>query len=247
MEDKKQITSNNDYKVYYIPVSIIIAGIIIAGSTVWVNSPAGFNADSGSGAPVVAEEGFGNNLSDTAKNVNPVSKADHVRGNPKAKVTIIEYSDFECPFCSRFHPTVMQVLEEFSDDVNWVYRHFPLTSIHPSAMSAAIASECAGDVGGNDAFWGFTDKLFSNQHSLGNSLYTRIASEIGLSEDAFSSCLNSGKYQDKVRADMQNATDAGGRGTPFSVIVTDKGDVFPFSGALPYENVRALVVEALKN
>lgn len=84
---------------------------------------------------------------------------DHIRGNKKAKVVVIEYSDFQCPFCQRVHPTYKQILETYGDDVMWVYRHFPL-SFHPKAMPAALASECAYEQGGNDAFWKFADELF---------------------------------------------------------------------------------------
>ncbi len=76
--------------------------------------------------------------------VVPITDDDWVRGNPDAKITLIEYSDYECSFCSRFHPTAQQVIDEYPDDVNWVYRHFPLTSIHPTAVARAEAAECAG-------------------------------------------------------------------------------------------------------
>jgi len=234
-----------DNQIYFIPAAIIIAGIIIAGSIVLVNSPVRFNADE-LAAPIVADGKFENNLSEMAKNINPIDDTDHIRGNPNALVTIVEYSDFECPFCARFHPTMVQILDEFPD-VNWVYRHFPLTSIHGSALDAAMASECAASLGGNDAFWQFTDKLFENQRQLGKDLYSSLAKELGLPAREFVLCLDSDKYLDDVRDDLKNATDIGGRGTPFSVILTKNGSMFPFSGALPYENVRALVVDALEN
>src|SRR3989338_3572308 len=94
-----------------------------------------------------------------ATNVPPIDpKEDHIRGNPDAKVSVIEYSDFECPFCKRHHPTMTQIMDAYGDDVNWVYRHYPL-SFHPNAEPSALASECVAEIGGNDAFWGFVDKL----------------------------------------------------------------------------------------
>jgi protein-disulfide isomerase len=92
-------------------------------------------------------------------NVNPVTSDDHVKGNPDSPITIVEYSDFDCPFCSRFHATLEQVMAE-NDDVAWVYRHFPLTQLHPNAAAVAAASECVADLEGNDAFWTFTDGYF---------------------------------------------------------------------------------------
>lgn len=85
---------------------------------------------------------------------------DHVNGDRDAKVLLVEYSDFQCPFCQRFHPTTKQVLEQFGKDVALVYRHFPLDQIHPYARPAAVASECVAEIGGNDAFWKFADKAF---------------------------------------------------------------------------------------
>lgn len=94
-----------------------------------------------------------------ASKVPKLKEQDHVRGNRNAQVLLIEYSDFQCPFCQRFHPTALQVLEEYGDDVAWVYRHFPLDQLHPQARSAALASECVTEIGGDEAFWEFTDKV----------------------------------------------------------------------------------------
>ncbi len=93
----------------------------------------------------------------TLTGLSPVTKDDHITGAKKPKVTLIEYSDFECPFCQRFHPTVKQLLEKYPDDVAVVFRHFPLESIHPNARGYAVASECAAEQG---KFWEFTDSIF---------------------------------------------------------------------------------------
>lgn len=87
---------------------------------------------------------------------------DHIRGNANADIAIFEYSDYQCPFCTRVHPTYLQVMDEYGDKVMWVYRHFPLTSIHPDALPLAIGSECVAAQGGNDAFWDYTDALFES-------------------------------------------------------------------------------------
>ena len=97
-----------------------------------------------------------------AKAMRPVSKdSDHIRGNPAAPVTLVEYSDFECPFCKRFHTTAKRLVDESGGRVKWVYRHFPLDELHPvKARQEAVASECAAELGGNDAFWKFADRLY---------------------------------------------------------------------------------------
>lgn len=89
-----------------------------------------------------------------------VTELDHIRGNMDADVVIIEYSDIECPFCKRFHGTMNQVVETYGDQVAWVYRHFPLESIHRNARPWAIESECVAEIGGNDAFWKYLDERF---------------------------------------------------------------------------------------
>ena len=171
----------------------------------------------------------------------PVDKDDHIRGNAKAAITIIEYSDFECPFCSRFHPTMNQLIAD-NDDVRWVYRHFPLTSIHPNATKAAEASECAADQG---KFWELTDKLFdSAQLGLSRAQLSVYAKDVGLNVSKFDKCVDDGKYADKVRADSSDAQQAGGTGTPFSVVVAN-GDQIPVSGAVPLGQLQS-IIDSLK-
>jgi len=92
--------------------------------------------------------------------VNPVTEDDHIKGDLNAPIKIIEYSDFDCPFCSRFHETMDQVVSQ-NDDVAWVYRHFPLDQLHPNARTVAQISECVANLGGNEAFWTFTDGYFA--------------------------------------------------------------------------------------
>ena len=93
--------------------------------------------------------------------IRAVTADDHILGDINtAKLVIVEYSDLECPFCKAFHSTMHQVMDENKGEIAWVYRHFPLTQIHPKAMQAALASECAWDQGGNEAFWKYADKVF---------------------------------------------------------------------------------------
>lgn len=173
-----------------------------------------------------------------AADVRPVGDDDHIRGDANAPITIIEYSDFECPFCGRFHPTVNQVVADNSD-VNWVYRHFPLNSIHPNAQKAAEASECAADQG---KFWEFADKLFEGQGTLGvgRAQLSAYAKELGLNTGTFDDCVDSGEYASKVQADALDAQSGGGTGTPFSVIVAN-GQQIPVSGAVPLSQIESII------
>lgn len=103
-------------------------------------------------------------------NFRPVTNDDFIRGTSDASLTVVEYSDFECPFCSRHHPTLDRLVSEDSD-VRWVYRHFPLASIHPQATAAALAGECVAEQAGNDGFWYFADFIFANQQLLQTAPY----------------------------------------------------------------------------
>lgn len=179
--------------------------------------------------------------------LRPVTKdRDHIRGDPAAPVTLVEYSDFECPFCKRFHPTVKRLVDESNGQLKWVYRHLPLDELHPvKARKEAVASECAAELGGNDAFWKFADRFFeltpSNNRTDIDTVLPRIASEIGLDKARFASCLASGRHDRRIAEDVQDAAATGGRGTPWSLIVSKSGKTYPLSGAQPYAAVKQLV------
>lgn len=175
--------------------------------------------------------------------VAPVNDADHIRGDADASITIVEYSDIECPFCSQFHNTMKQVLAEYDGQVRWVYRHFPLTSIHPNAVTGALASECAGEQG---KFWEFTDLAFENQRSGINLASLRgFAEDVGLNISEYDNCVSERRYQDKVTSETRNAQETGGRGTPHSVIIGPNGQTQILSGAQPFAAVQAAIEQYL--
>jgi len=228
----------NSSKNYLVPGAIIVVGILIAGALVYGGN------NNGNNRAVTGHQGLPNTQG--IEGVREVTEDDHVKGNPDAQITIIEYSDFECPFCGRFHPTLARVIEE-NKDVRWVYRHFPLTSIHSRAQRAAVASECVANLGGNDSFWSFADTLFENQRQLGDELYSSEVARLGLNEGEFQTCLSDKDVAGEVTADNNEAVQSGGRGTPFSILITKSGEMVSFSGALPYEQVTALVEQARAN
>lgn len=177
----------------------------------------------------------------TIGNFRAVSDSEHVRGNKKAPLTIVEWSDLECPFCERFHPTMLKIADEYKDKVKWVYRHFPLSSLHPNAQKAAEATECATELGGNDGFWKFVDKILGDSGQSTPEKLATYAKDIGLDEAKFKSCLDSGKYTQKVQDDYNDAAAAGGQGTPYSVLIDKKGEKSAINGAQPYESVKAMI------
>lgn len=178
-----------------------------------------------------------------------ITNEDHIRGNKNAKVTLVEYSDFECPFCKQFHPTMKKVIDAYGDKVRWIYRHYPL-SFHANAQKEAEASECAAELGGDDAFWKYTDAIFERTTSNGTgfalSKLGPLASELGLDQTKFQVCLDSGKYAKRVTDQMAKGTEEGVSGTPGTIIVNAKGETQLIPGALPFEQVKSMVEQALK-
>lgn len=179
-----------------------------------------------------------------------VSKEDHVRGNKNAKVVLVNYSDYECPFCKQFHPTMQQVMKEYGDKVQWIYRHYPL-SFHANAQKAAEAAECVGKSAGTDAFWKFTDLYFERTTSGGTGIaltaLADIGAEAGANKANVQKCLDSGEMTKKVQDQMAAGTAEGVSGTPGTIIVDAKGNTQLIPGALPFDQVKPMIDAALSN
>jgi protein-disulfide isomerase len=240
------VMEENKDKNFMVPGAIIVAGIIIAGAVVYSN---GFGGSQGSGKAVVGD-GTDNakNTVTVVENIKPVTAADHIRGDINAPVKVVEFSDLECPFCKRFHTTMRQVVDSYDGKVAWVYRHFPLDNLHSKARREAEATECAADLGGNTAFWAYADRLFEitpANNGLNPEELPKIAEFVGLDVVAFNNCLNSGKYAEDVAADLEDATNSGGQGTPYSIVIAANGKKTVIPGALPFEAVKEIVDKAL--
>jgi protein-disulfide isomerase len=229
-------SGTNSKANYSTPIAIILAGIIIAGAMYFSDGKkANAPADS---QPAAANAGL--------EQVRPVSADDHIRGNPNAKVMIVEYSDTECPFCGRFHTTMKQIMDDYgkTGQVAWVYRHYPLDQLHSKARSEAVALECAAELGGNDKFWAYTDRIYAvtpANNGLDPAELPKIAEYVGLDATAFNACLISGKFDAKIQADIDNAQATGGNGTPWSIIISQNGQKTALNGAYPYASVKQMV------
>jgi len=223
-----------------IPIAIIIAGALIAGAVFFVNQ----NGDT-RGSATDNENGPATGSAQP----RPLSEDDHVLGNPNADILIIEYSDTECPFCKEFHNTMHTIIDEYGREgkVAWVYRHFPIEQLHSKAPKEAEALECAAELGGNDGFWAYTDRLYEvtpSNNGLDLDELPKIAEDTGLDRDAFERCLSSGRHRERVQRDFDDAVAVGGRGTPHSLIVAG-GQIFPVAGAQPLPNLRSAVESIL--
>lgn len=146
-------------------------------------------------AQVAAQAEQARLANEKVKNVRRATR-DHIYGNPNAPISLIEYSDFECPFCKNFHKTAKDIVKTYDGKVNWVYRHFPLNFHNPGAQKQAEASECAEELGGNNAFWRYTDAVYertkSNENGFPLTQLVPLAKELGLNEKQFAQCMKAG-------------------------------------------------------
>lgn len=158
-------------------------------------------------------------------------------GPDDAEITIVEFSDFQCPFCRRFHAETYQaLLDAYPGQIRFVYRNLPLTSIHPNAMPAAIASLCAND---QNAYWDYHAKLFSNE-TLDEATYIQYASDLGMDLDKFTACLSDGSHDAFIQEDMQFALDLGVQSTPTFFV-----NGLAIVGAQPLENFQQIIDKEL--
>jgi protein-disulfide isomerase len=226
------------------PVAIVISGALIALS---IYMTGGIKVISGPTAGIDA------NLQEAPREIviRPVDKSDHIVGSINADVVVVSFTDLECPFCKRFHETMVRIMDEYRDGgrVSWVYRHMPLDMLHVNARKEAEATECASIVGGNIKFWEYTNKILAYTKSndgLDLRLLPQIASEVGLDVGAFNDCLSGDKAKKAVAEDEIDAVSAGAQGTPYSVIITKDGKKIPIDGAMPFETVKAMIDSVLK-
>lgn len=141
----------------------------------------------------------------------PVSKTDHQRGNRQAEIVLVEYGDFECPYCRNAHPLVKRLLEEKGDELNFVFRNFPLREIHPHAYVSALAAEAAGMQG---KFWEMHDLIFENQDRLSQGFLLLLAKELGLNLRQFASDSGGNDVESKIETDWEGGIRSGVNGTP---------------------------------
>lgn len=185
------------------------------------------------------------NNTPSLENITPVTAEDHIRGNPNAPIMIVEYSDFDCPYCKSFHLTMQKVIEEYgpSGKVAWAYRHLPLPSLHPSAPYIAEASECVAEIGGNEAFWKFTDMVFGERgpNELTDlSKLPAYAADAGADKATYEACVAERRHQSDVEADAANAVSIGARGTPYSVILVGDQKMV-INGSESYDRLKMLI------
>jgi protein-disulfide isomerase len=224
---------SEEKSILTLPVAIVFAGIIIAGAVVFAKSP------SPSSAVAAGAQQNTQNLP-TQVNVPAPKTTDHIIGSPDAPIVLIEYSDFQCPYCTVVYPTIKKIVESSGGQVAWVLRNLPLESIHPQARPAAIAAECIAGLAGNDAYWKYTDAVFNNQSSLSPAYSRQLALSYGIDAAKYDTCVAQDTYKDKIDADVGDAISNGGTGTPYTVVYS-KTYQAALSGALPADQFNAVI------
>ncbi len=220
---------------YVLPITIVVAGVLIAGAVFLVGKTS-----------VPTNGSTSTNI--TARVYDP--STDHILGNPNATVKVVEYMDLECPHCKAFETTMHQVMDYYgtSGNVAWVSRPFPLASIHDRAPKEAEAAECAADQGGNTAYFKFIDGVFAitpSNNGLDPAQLPVIAGQIGLNVDTFNTCLSSGKFTKKVQDSYNEAIGLGAQGTPFTLVMVGD-EAITLSGDQPYDSMRAAIDAVLE-
>lgn len=222
--------------------TLLLIGIVVG---LVVNAVSSDNTNTNEAANVIAPtSGQGN----SPVYVGDISVDDETGlGDPNAPIVMIEFSDYQCPYCRRaYNDLLPQLKENYIDTglVYFVYRDFPLTSIHDDALKAAEATECADEQG---AFWGMHDAIFEGQGPASNGTVSipeetlkQYAADLGLDTEQFNTCLDSGQYEQEVLSDVADGRDYGVTGTPAFFI---NGYLFP--GAQPYETISAIIDEML--
>lgn len=204
----------------------------------------------------------GNTVADTNPTPTPtptpsqvkveIEENDPVLGDKDAPVTIVEFSDFQCPYCEKAYSGAVTDLKNSdyfkNGEVNLVFKHLPLDTscnsgmsrqLHPNACKAAEAAECANKQG---KFWEYHDKLFENQQSLGVDSLKQYAVQVGLNTATFNKCLDGGEATTEVKKEINQANSAGGSGTPYFIVINnDDGSTYPVSGAVPFSQFEAAI------
>lgn len=221
---------------YLIPLSIVIAGVLVALAVIL--SPVIWKDKNQIKENSQTQTESQKQWEELVKNFRLPDKTDWIRGDlNQAQVIFVEYSDLECPFCKRFHQTMKKAIEKYGPKIAWVYRHFPIETLHSKAMSESIAAECVGLLGGNQAFWQYIDKIFEitpSNDGLDLNLLPQLAKEIGIDLNKFNDCYTKKQTQEKIKTQIKEAVEIGVRGTPFTLILFGDQKI-PLPGHVEFE------------
>ncbi|OGG88657.1 hypothetical protein A2592_02135 [Candidatus Kaiserbacteria bacterium RIFOXYD1_FULL_42_15] len=219
-----------------IPVAIIAGFALIAAAIFF----------SGDSTPTASPKESNTVPAATTKTVvRPVDETDNIKGNPNAPIMVVEYSDYDCPYCKIFDETMNKIMDDYgvTGKVAWVYRQFPIVQLHPNTARISEAAYCVAELGSNDAFWKFSKEVFDSREVNVQTDMTQLpifAEKAGVNRAEFNTCLDSGKFQDKVQQSVAEAAAAGANGTPYSVVIVGDQQAV-INGAQPYTVVKQII------
>jgi protein-disulfide isomerase len=220
---------------YVLPITIVVAGVLIAGAVFLVGQKSGTTPTPGNGAV----------------SIRPYTPGvDHILGNPDAEIKVVEYMDLECPHCKIFNNTMHQIMDYYgaSGKVAWVQRPLPLAQSHSKAPKEAHAAECAAEQGGDTAYFAYTDAIFEitpSDNGLDLAVLPQLAQQIGLNVDTFNKCMSDNKFAEKITASYNEAIKGGAQGTPYTLLMVGTESVV-LNGAQPYDSMRAAIDAVLQ-
>ncbi len=219
---------------WVLPVAIVSAGIIVALAVYFVRM-----------------NDLVNNVIGDPSIIRPVTPLDHLVGNPTAPVIVVEYGDLDSEYTKKFNGIMAQIMTEYAESgkVAWVYRHFPVISLHPNAARHASASECVSSIAGPESFWRFIDALQAQApgtNQFDPSDYGLLIAGLNVPSEAFNDCLSKGTFENRIQDDYSNALLAGATGAPYLVLMIQGQPPITVNGALPYVSMKKVLEEALK-
>lgn len=220
-----------------IPIAIVVGFAMIALAIY-------FTGGGDNNAKIIAD-----NIASSTPNLTgvprPIDESDYIKGNPNAPILLIEYSDYDCPFCKQYHITLKQIMDEYGVNgrVAWVYRQFPIQQLHPNSPKISEAALCVGSLGGNDAFWKFSDMIFEEREinePTNPVALPDYAVEAGVQEAEYDACVKSGKMADTVTKSVEDGFNIGARGTPYTVIMVGSEQAV-INGAQSYDTIKGIL------
>lgn len=219
-----------------IPIAIICGFALIALAIFFNNKTE---------APIITNTNQDDSELTSSGQVRPVDDTDFIRGNPNAPILMIEYSDYDCPFCKQYHLSMNRIMDEYgiTGKVAWVFRQYPLQQLHPNSPKISEAALCVGDIGGNDAFWKFTDLIFEQRNVEEATNVTKLpsyAEQSGVKESEYISCMESKKMEEKVLASIKDGFNSGARGTPYTILIVGNQQAV-IDGAQSYDTIKGIV------
>lgn len=226
------------FNIYILIVPLAFAIGLLVGYTVWGRNPPAKTAAAAEPQVAAQDQPATAQATQQIKRYPVPVDDDPAFGPADAPITIIEFSDYQCPFCKRWYDEVYSKLKEtYTDKLRFAYRDFPLTSIHPQAQPAAEAANCANEQG---VYWEYHDKLFGGTAELGEEGYLKYASELNLDMAKFKQCLTERRYQKEVEADLEYAANLGVNSTPTFFI-----NGIPVIGAQPFDVFQYVIEKEL--